>query len=236
MDQIDNLLIENYIEQLVPRVVDLSQLPNGELLYTYEDRQLEEGETLFDIMIFNENITAPTFDQLVSEFEVFKQELKDQLLEKERIESFRERFKAIRYLNTVFSYLGKTIPDQRVEIERVISENDTASLESYESTDEIVHQDLLKKNQRDILKRRGQRSREICQSLLDLVAGNNIEKQLTSEQIDQMETTYSELLVCLQNNRPDKFKTILLTTDVDGTLVTEEDKQEYLSELSMYGL
>ena len=76
----------------------------------------------------------------------------------------------------------------------------------------------------------------ICDSLLDLVAGNNLEKSLTIAQIDQMETDYADLLAALKNYRPDKAFALITAMTPDGTLVTQEDKDEYLAEFAAFGI
>ena len=51
-----------------------------------------------------------------------------------------------------------------------------------------------------------------------------------------MEATYSYVFKALQNFRPDKAKLLIDSLTPDGTLVTEDDKAEYLAEFDRHGI
>jgi len=82
----------------------------------------------------------------------------------------------------------------------------------------------------------GRTVRHICQSILDLIAGINLEKGLTTAQIDQMEVDHADILKALQNNRPDKAKPLIEAVVPDGTLITQADIDEMLEIYTEYGL
>lgn len=82
----------------------------------------------------------------------------------------------------------------------------------------------------------GQAARKCCTEVLDLVAGLNITKELTSEQIDLMTVTWGDILTALQNNRPTTAKGLVEAMVPDGTLVTQADKDAVLEEFAEHGI
>ena len=85
-------------------------------------------------------------------------------------------------------------------------------------------------------KQQGQLARQTTQNVLDLVAGNNLQKGLTIAQLDQMELDYADVFAALKNNRPSKAKGLIQSLTPDGTFVTQGDKDEYLAEFAAFGL
>jgi hypothetical protein len=77
----------------------------------------------------------------------------------------------------------------------------------------------------------GKQARQKCIDALDVIAGWNLERELTPEQITEMQTTFSTILITLQANRPDSAKALINDIVVDDVLVTEEMKTEILSVL-----
>lgn len=79
----------------------------------------------------------------------------------------------------------------------------------------------------------GKKAREACQSVLDLVAGFNLEGNLTSEQIDSMVTAMAAPLQALQLNRPTMAKGLIQAV-VPSEAVTQEMIDECLLLLADY--
>ena len=99
-------------------------------------------------------------------------------------------------------------------------------------------QRLAEQQEREALrqkKQNGARGRQATENVMDLVAANNLAKGLTIAQLDQMEAQYPDVLMALQNNRAIKAKTLIQNLTPDGTLVTQEDKNEYLAEFASLG-
>ena len=80
-------------------------------------------------------------------------------------------------------------------------------------------------------KEAGRVARIKCQNALDIIAGWNLERDLTAEQITTMQTTFATILATLQANRPDSAKALIEAIVVDDVLVTAAMKAEILSEL-----
>lgn len=68
----------------------------------------------------------------------------------------------------------------------------------------------------------GAKARSTCQSVLDFVAGYNIERNLTVEQIGQMQNDFGAILSLLLASRPSSAKTLIQSANVDGIIITQE--------------
>lgn len=68
----------------------------------------------------------------------------------------------------------------------------------------------------------GAKARSTCQSVLDFVAGYNIERNLTVEQIGQMQNDFGAILSLLLASRPTSAKALIQSANVDGIIITQE--------------
>jgi hypothetical protein len=84
---------------------------------------------------------------------------------------------------------------------------------------------------KDARKEAGKIARLKCQDALDIIAGWNLERELTAQQITDMQAAFSTILLTLQANRPDSAKALIQAVEPDETLITEEMKEEILSVL-----
>lgn len=82
----------------------------------------------------------------------------------------------------------------------------------------------------------GKVARQCCDEIYDLIAGYNLSRNLTLEQIDQMELTFSSVAQALQAKRPDKAKQLIAQIEADGTLVTAEMLNDVNSIFTKYGI
>ena len=82
----------------------------------------------------------------------------------------------------------------------------------------------------------GKKFRSCCESVLDYIAGMNSDRELTTEQIDEMEVTFGGIAQLLRANRPQSAKVLIEQIVVDDVLVTEEMKQDILEEFAEYGI
>jgi hypothetical protein len=80
----------------------------------------------------------------------------------------------------------------------------------------------------------GRDARETCEKVLDLIAGYNIERSLSIEQISQMQATLSSSEAALRAGRPSMAKVLIAAIDPDGVLVTSEMKNNALNLLANY--
>ena len=80
----------------------------------------------------------------------------------------------------------------------------------------------------------GLKARQVCQMVLDYVAGANLDKALTIEQITLMQQTYANAEAALRAGRPTMAKMLINAIQPDGVVVTNEEKQDCLNLLSDY--
>lgn len=80
----------------------------------------------------------------------------------------------------------------------------------------------------------GAKARQACQNVLDLVAGYNLDNELTAEQITSMQTTFSSIFQLLLANRPSSAKSLISAIEPDGVIVTSQMKQDCLDLLANY--
>ncbi len=80
----------------------------------------------------------------------------------------------------------------------------------------------------------GAYARMACQSVLDLVAGYNLDRELTLQQITQMQSTFANAEAALRAGRPTYAKSYISAISADGVLVTQEMKDLCLELLEGY--
>jgi hypothetical protein len=80
----------------------------------------------------------------------------------------------------------------------------------------------------------GQKAREACTNVLDLISGSNLGKSLTLEQITDMQAIFGTIEKALQSGRPTLAKGLISAVEPDGILVTEELKADCLQLLANY--
>ena len=80
----------------------------------------------------------------------------------------------------------------------------------------------------------GKKAREVCQLVLDFIAGSNLVKNLTIEQITEMQTTFANAESALRAGRPTFAKSFISAIAPDGVILTEEEKAECLRLLAGY--
>lgn len=88
-----------------------------------------------------------------------------------------------------------------------------------------------KKSRVESLKASGKKDREISENVLNLIAGFNRDRILTSEQISTMVSTFGPINNLLKDARPTSAKALIQAIVPDGDLVTEEMKEMILDEL-----
>lgn len=79
---------------------------------------------------------------------------------------------------------------------------------------------------------KGALARKVCQDCLDIIAGFNIDRTLTAEQITQMQQTFGTIETLLRANRPASAKPLITALVPDGVLVTEQMKETVLAVLN----
>lgn len=68
----------------------------------------------------------------------------------------------------------------------------------------------------------GKAARAACENVLDLIAGFNLDRELTAEQINTMTSTFGTIMQLLMANRPSSAKALISAVTPDEELVTQE--------------
>jgi hypothetical protein len=80
----------------------------------------------------------------------------------------------------------------------------------------------------------GRAAREVCEKVLDLIAGYNLSRNLTIEQITQMQALLSNPEAALRASRPSLAKSLISAITPDEVLVTAQMKADALELLANY--
>jgi hypothetical protein len=80
----------------------------------------------------------------------------------------------------------------------------------------------------------GKLAREVCQEVLDMIAGYNLDRELTIQQITQLQTMMAAPEAALRAGRPTLAKQYISAVVPDGDLVTQEMKDLCLQVLANY--
>lgn len=103
---------------------------------------------------------------------------------------------------------------------------------------EVIIEDVTGRVQAEAAKQAkiqaGIKAREACQLVLDYIAGCNLDKELSMEQITQMQQALAQPEAALRAARPSLAKAAITAITTDGVLITEEEKQQALILLADY--
>lgn len=80
----------------------------------------------------------------------------------------------------------------------------------------------------------GKKAREVCQKVLDYVAGENLGRELTIEQITEMQTIFKSAEAALRAGRPTYARAFINAIEPDEVLVPEYLKNTCLELLAGY--
>lgn len=100
-------------------------------------------------------------------------------------------------------------------------------VESQVKKDAKIAKDLAEKDIADKIAK-GHKARAVCEQVLDLISGYNLERNLTIEQITQMQQVFSNIEFALRSGRPTMAKGLIQSMSVDGTIVTQDMKDSSL--------
>jgi len=228
LDQINALAFEDSIWEVADRLHD-------ELIAL--NRELPEGEAPvwadLEFLDLDQNpVAGPTLEAAQADFLIYKQELLDaenaRLAEIARVEDIKSRWSLVTDIRAVVNASNPAL-----ELKRIIDEDDQATLTQIELDWDSHASDLSSKHEKSVRKELGKRAREACLGALDVVAGWNLERELTTDQVDQMTSSFSTILQLLQSNRFSSARAAIVEITPDGTLVTQEMKDEILEQLTI---
>jgi len=236
---INELLIDDCFFSLLDRLVDFSNIPQNEAPYLLSE---DEELSYYERITLHESLTLPSSDDFDAEFIIYKneliQEINNRYDELERIYSITERYNAIEDIRGAINEAGldESIPNVKIELKRIIKENDITQLELLENSGAAFIGKEAIKAQKIVRKEKGKKARMLCTDILDLMAGFNLERELTSEQINELKTTFAAINGYLMSNQPWAAKVLIDAIEPDDVLVTAEIKQAILNEFTESGL
>lgn len=195
--------------------------------WTFAPFDIEDPQGLYERLLMN-NKPAQS---------VFTGHLNTWKAEKLAIVAFYNRVNALP--DDIRSHAQKCSLDQpnlALLIKQIRDNFDETKLACLEDKVPVVTAELAAETEREELIRRGKQAREFSTLILDLVAGFNIDRQLTAEQITTMQTTFAPIMGLLQAGRPTSAKPLIEAITPDGTIVTQNMKDAILAEYTRAGI
>jgi len=223
--EIDALTIESSFNELFPRILDLSVVPVGEPSY-----MLDQDDTMpfYDRVIVHQNLVKPTLQNFQDELAQYKVELTAEenakIAEAARVSALNARWNALAGVRGAMDKAGVTTPNPMIELKRIIDENDEATMGLLEVKAVEFDNEVAAAGSRSQRKQNGKLARKVCEGVLDLIAGYNLERTLTTAQIDSLQVTFSDANNYLRSSQPWAAKTAIEAIVPDGTLITQEMK------------
>lgn len=135
------------------------------------------------------------------------------------------------------------LPEREVELEPAVLDENGVEIQpavmgmlpaEFEVMMEDISTEYAEAEARRLKVEAGRKAREACQDVLDFIAGANLEKSLTIEQITQMQQTFANAEAALRAGRPTLAKSLISAISPDGIIVTEAEKSECLLLLADY--
>lgn len=118
------------------------------------------------------------------------------------------------------------------------SQEEAEAWVAYHGFSSPVYEDITLQTEAETIRQAriaaGAAARKACENVLDLIAGFNIEQQLTLEQISLMQQNFELAERALRAGRPTLAKGAIQLITPDGVIVTQEMKDEALALLAGY--
>lgn len=245
LERLNNSTLDDYFFTVLNRLVDFSSIPVEEQPYTQDS---DEELSLYERLIIHSSLEKPTLQEMEGEFLVLKAELisaeEVSLVEIARIQDLKDRWQTLLDLNIGYSFCPPSTseyinaPTYYSKIIMGNSDKDDAEseLSGCESRAQTLKTTSDSLNGRESKKLLGRKARLLCQDILDLVAGYNQARSLTTEQIDEMKTTFATAKTYLQDGQPWGAKIAIDAITPDDVLVTQEMYDSIMLEFSSSGL
>lgn len=253
-EEINALTVNGTIYILFDRLItDKSLVPENESWILYPEI-VDPELSMYEQVNVYETLTKPTLQACEDELVIYKAELTadedSRLAEIARKDDLVSRFLIIHSKDTGIPafynsasiiaitgdkanakvYMRDLINDisRAVEAETLMIEIEAKDVEL--TTAQVIQQTKAAR------KELGMKARKICEEVLDVVAGWNISRELTSEQVNQMITNFAIANTHLKNFRPNSAKTAIQEIEIDGILVTQEMYDEVIEVFTINGL
>lgn len=141
-----------------------------------------------------------------------------------------DRFRSIKNIKAVIIDHGYPSSNDALALKDIIDNNDIALLEQLEASGAALEIEIGKQTLVADKINKGKVARSICEKVLDLIAGFNIDRNSSVGDIDAIETAFAPILAALTAIRPYKAKALIDQVPVDGVMVTQEmmDAVQYI--------
>ena len=236
-DEINALTIETTYYELLLRILDFSGVPDGE---AYVSLNPDEGLEFYDRIEVHVSLIKPTLAALESELVEYKAELTAaedaRLVEVARVQAIKDRWNAISDINGAAVEAGLFQPNMALELKRIIDEDDMTTLKVLEAAAPVHDAKVAQAQAKSARKELGRQARRVCEDVLDIIAGFNLERTLTAEQITTMQSTFAAIDANLRASRPWSAKPLIEAISPDEVLVTTEMKTELLEVFTEAGI
>lgn len=132
--------------------------------------------------------------------------------------------------------IGTFILTEKTEVTKDFEGNDIVTVKPITHTFQIsdISAEVAAEAARQAKIEAGAKAREICQKVLDYVAGANLDRELTIEQITEMQTIFKSAEGALRAGRPTYAKAFISAIEPDDVLVPAEIKNTCLELLKDY--
>lgn len=234
-EQITALTYEECFDLLLPRILDISGITGPS--YSLD---VDEEKDFYARIMMNEALVKPSIARIEEELADYKAELtaieQARLDEIARVADINARWNAIADIRGAIHKASIAASNPATELKRMILENDTAALEDLEAGSTVWNAEQVKLTEAKTRKDAGALARNACDEVLNLIAGINLERTLTAEQIDTMQATFASTFGMLSAGRPWTAKLLLIDITPDGTIVTEDMKTAILEEFARHGI
>ena len=196
--------------------------------------KIEENPDWYERIIL---ANKPSKKDIEKEFEKFLKEEQDKEAARQaeisRVENIKSRWYAMGDIRLI---LSGNITNPEIELKRIITENDQATLSQYEAdyaVKSVVETKRTAINQKVKL---GESALRCCTEILNYIAGHNLSEVKAESAVDAMEAAFAPILKELKNGRPYKAKKLISAVEADGVMVTQAMKDDVLLIFSKYGV
>lgn len=192
-----------------------------------------DDENYYDSIVLDGGVVKKEFVEYIVAMNTHKA-----FLENERVDLIQDELTTTGFAFEAMLELGLYDPTRQVLVpsilRQIISNKDDTTIESIRTSASLKKLNKDAEDARMNRKARGQKVRELSQSILDVVAGHNLETLKTSEDIATMKATFGTIQELLMANQPFTAKPLIQALTPDA-LVTAELLSEVLAEYDKAG-
>lgn len=197
--EIEALVLDDVIIEVLSRLLDLSKVPIGVHFYEFG-----QGGSYYERIILHESLVKPSLAEVEAEFAVYKQELLDKF---NPYQVAKGRVDAMPHLDSLIHKRG--IANSKLEIKRILEENDTALLDVLEAEHAVFMAEKVVIDEIEDDKKIGKLSKQVCDECLDVVRGHNSKLNLSKGDIQQMKINFADILEALTDGMPNEAKLLI---------------------------